>query len=63
MAAPAAGCSQYFRDVMAGQMPIVDGKEACAAQQAASAEAKCITNPVMVGRCRLTQVVTRVDRA
>jgi len=32
--APAAGCQNYFRDIMAGQMPIVEGKESCALNQA-----------------------------
>jgi hypothetical protein len=44
--APAAGCSQYFRDVLAGEMPIVNGKETCAKFEAAEKEGKCITNAV-----------------
>eukprot|EP00227_Mantoniella_beaufortii_P014533 CAMPEP_0197575794 /NCGR_PEP_ID=MMETSP1326-20131121/1061_1 /TAXON_ID=1155430 /ORGANISM="Genus nov. species nov., Strain RCC2288" /LENGTH=516 /DNA_ID=CAMNT_0043138617 /DNA_START=46 /DNA_END=1596 /DNA_ORIENTATION=- len=44
--APAAGCSQYFRDVLKGEMPIINGKEACAAWTSAANEAKCINNPI-----------------
>lgn len=43
---PPAGCAQYFRDVVAGEMPVVVGKDACDAFEAAEKEGKCITNAV-----------------
>lgn len=39
-----AGCDQYFRNVLAGEMPVVHGKDSCAVFEAAEKEAKCITN-------------------
>ena len=42
--APPAGCAQYFRDVMTGDMPVVHGKASCAMFEAAAKEGKCITN-------------------
>jgi hypothetical protein len=44
--APPAGCAQYFRDVMSGDMPVVHGKASCAVNEAAEKEGKCITNAI-----------------
>ena len=46
IAAPPAGCSQYFRNVLADEMPVVNTHESCAAFGAAEKEGKCITNAV-----------------
>ena len=43
----AAGCSRYFRDVLAGEMPTANGKDQCDTWLAAETEQMCLNNPVL----------------
>lgn len=47
IAAPPAGCARYFRDVLAGEMPVVNGKDECDVWTAAENEQMCLNNPVL----------------
>lgn len=47
IAAPPAGCARYFRDVLAGEMPVVNGKDECDVWIAAENEQMCLNNPVL----------------
>lgn len=47
IAAPAAGCSRFFRDVLAGEMPTANGKDQCDTWLAAETEQMCLNNPVL----------------
>ena len=47
VAAPRAGCPRYFRDVLAGDMPTVNGKDKCDTWRAAENEQMCLNNPVL----------------
>ena len=47
VAAPQAGCPRYFRDVLAGDMPTVNGKDQCDTWRAAENEQMCLNNPVL----------------
>lgn len=47
IAAPPAGCARYFRDVLAGEMPVVNGKDQCDVWMAAENEQMCLNNPVL----------------
>ena len=51
--APPAGCSRYFRDVLAGEMPTVNGKDQCDTWLAAENEQMCLNNPVLVSDAEL----------
>jgi hypothetical protein len=44
---PASGCSRYFRDVLAGDMPTVNGKDKCSTWSAAENEQTCLNNAVL----------------
>ena len=41
------GCSRYFRDVLAGEMPTTNGKDQCDTWLAAETEQMCLNNPVL----------------
>ena len=56
--APPAGCSRYFRDVLAGEMPTVNGKDQCDTWLAAENEQMCLNNPVLVSDAELEGNVT-----
>ena len=45
-AAPPAGCSQYFRNVIKGEMPVVNAHTTCGQYEAAKLENKCITRAI-----------------
>ena len=53
IAAPPAGCSRYFRDVLADEMPTVNGKDQCNTWLAAENEQMCLNNPVLVSDAEL----------
>ena len=46
IAAPPAGCAQYFRNVLKDEMPDVNTHESCEKFAAAEKEGKCITNAI-----------------
>ena len=47
MSAPAEGCARYFRDVFAGEMPIINDMHKCETWSAAENEQRCLNNPVL----------------